>query len=520
MPNPEFLRNARIQLRPGRAIAAAIISAAVSLTIWYSYSYGTTGTGSSVRLFETVLQLQIFVLLIGGGIYELLSVHREKELNTFDYQRVTRLTALELATGKLLGAPILTYFIVLCLMPLAITGAFLGQIRGSLVVDDYVVLFLGCLAYHALALLSSTTLGRGVSAIAVLPFLILVAFTSADYANAQGSNWMLHQLSPFAASSFAEFDVRGLQDTFFGHQLPHFYVLLVIFVTLTAWFLLGIVRNLKRDPALYEIYSPLQAFGFVMYLELIALGFFNWKSPNGAPIFDGQVFKGFAVLAPLDIERGLLFSSFWIFGLLGFILLRNREQVRRRIQALGDGAASLWSSVWPAPYLLAGVIVVGIAIVELIEGYRRPAPEEWNWSLALLYVAFCALWLIRDVLYLQWMSLRRTRRPLISALLYLIVFYVCVSVVLGVTNLMSRPASAPYAAMLIPTPAFSLSAAGWARNQHEWLVALAALATEAVVFAFLQRQKLREFLVVASSAVAPPAAAPAPPDGSQLTLHS
>jgi hypothetical protein len=514
LPNPEFLRNARIQLRPGRAAAAAIISAVVSLTMWYSYSYRASSASSAAdaaELFHAVLVLQIFVLLIGGGIYELLSVHREKELNTFDYQRVTRLTSIELATGKLFGAPILMYFVVLCLMPLAIVAALLGHVRATLVVEDYVILFLGCLAYHALALLFSTALGRGVSAIAILPFLVLVGFTSGDYATTQGSNFRLHSLSPFAAAGTP---VHLDRDTFFGYSVSHFYVLLVIFVTLTAWFLLGIVRNLKRDPALYEIYSPLQAFGFAMYLNLIMLGFFSWKSPVGAPIFEGQVFKGFTVLPPFDIERELLFASFWIFALLGYILLRNREHVRKRIQSLGDGAASLWASLWPAPYLLAGVIVMGIALVELIQGYRRPAPEEWNWPLAIFNVAFCALWLVRDVLYLQWMSLRRTRRPLVSAFLYLIVFYVCTSIVFGVATVLSRPASAPYASILIPSPIFSLNAADWTRYQHQWLFALAALAAEALFFAFLQRQKLRGFLVVAN------AAAPAPADSSQLTVNS
>jgi hypothetical protein len=124
--NPELLRNARIQLRPGRAIAAAIICAAISLTIWYSFeSHGSDQTAAfdAITMFKFILQMQVFVLLIGGGIYELLTVHREKELNTFDYQRVTRLSSFELAVGKLFGAPILTYFIVLCLMPIATRSA-------------------------------------------------------------------------------------------------------------------------------------------------------------------------------------------------------------------------------------------------------------------------------------------------------------------------------------------------------------------------------------------------------------
>lgn len=97
--NPELLRNTRIQLRPGRLIAAAIICAAISLTVWYSFEFRAdtrTVESDAIEMFKFILQMQVFVLLIGGGIYELLTVHREKELNTFDYQRVTRLSSFEL----------------------------------------------------------------------------------------------------------------------------------------------------------------------------------------------------------------------------------------------------------------------------------------------------------------------------------------------------------------------------------------------------------------------------------------
>jgi hypothetical protein len=136
--NPELLRNARIQLRPGRAIAAAVICAAISLTIWYSFESRSNGQAvatDAIEMFKFILQMQVFVLLVGGGIYELLSVHREKELNTFDFQRVTRLSAFELAVGKLFGAPILTYLIVLCFMPIAIFAAVVGHAPLVLVVE-------------------------------------------------------------------------------------------------------------------------------------------------------------------------------------------------------------------------------------------------------------------------------------------------------------------------------------------------------------------------------------------------
>ncbi len=312
--NPELLRNARIQLRPGRAIAAAVICAAISLTIWYSYesrSSGLEAASDAIEMFKAILLMQVFALLIGGGIYELLSVHREKELNTFDYQRVTRLSSFELAVGKLFGAPILTYFIVLCLMPIAIFAAILARAPLVLVVEAYVILLVGCIAFHVLALLISTTLGRGVSAIAVLPFLILVAFTSADFFAGQSSDlslssstWTLHQLNPFAAGAmFAKDPPRGLSDLFFGVAVPHFAVLMVIYVTLIAWFLLAVVRNLKRDPAVYELYSPMQAFGLAIYLNVLMLGFFNWQAPLGMPIVIDNQLKGFNTLPPYQVEE-------------------------------------------------------------------------------------------------------------------------------------------------------------------------------------------------------------------------
>jgi hypothetical protein len=517
--NPELLRNARIQLRPGRAIAAAIICAAISLTIWYSFEFRATPKSvadDAIEMFKFILQMQIFVLLIGGGIYELLTVHREKELNTFDYQRVTRLSSFELAVGKLFGAPILTYLIVLCLMPIAIFAAALGHAPLVLVVEAYVILLVGCIAFHVLALLISATLGRGVSAIAVLPYLVLVGFTSVDFFTRQGpglapsaSTWTVHQLNPLAASAMFERDTpRALGDLFFGVSVPHFAVLMVIYVTLIAWFFLAIVRNLKRDPAVYELYSPNQAFGFAIYLNVLMLGFFNWKASLSMTIalINGSMVVN--ILPPREVERLLLSGSFWLFALLGIVLLRNRERVRRRILALGDRAAGFWAALWPAPYAFVGVIAAGLAIAELAHVYRNPSAENWDWGLALANVAFFALWLVRDLLYLQWMGLRRTRRPLASAIIYLIVFYTCTGIIFGVAHVLLRQSVAPYSAMLIPSGISSLLAPDWAAHYQIWLVALAVLAAEALLFAFLQRQKLREFI---TPPIVPPLVTPRKP---------
>jgi hypothetical protein len=507
--NPELLRNARIQLRPGRAVAAAIICAAISLTAWSFYTYSPGSTGNGAALFKTTFTLQIIVLLIWGGISCLQSVHREKELNTFDYQRVTRLTSMELALGKLFGAPIMAYFVVLCLTPLSIFAVVVAHISGWLFVQAYLILLLGCIAYHSFAVLASMMLGRGTSAWVIFVFLILVWITSVNTGGAN-SNWQLQEFSPFVGTSVVMrgedirlnamqgVDIR-LYDSFFGRSLPHFAVLLVLYAIFTAWFLLGIRRNLKRDPAVYEIYSPVEAFFFALYLNVLLLGFFNWKSPVGQPIFVGNSFRGYSTLPAGEIEQPLLFGSAWIFVALGVLLLRNRERVRRRVSSIGESAAGWWAGLWPAPYVLGGIILTGLAIVELIRIYRQPG-QDWSDTRALFEVAFCAAWIARDVLYLQWMNLRRTRRPLVSAFLYLVIFYTCAGVLFSVlARLMSERAVA-LSALLVPSPILSRIVDLWPANHALLIGILAGLAAEVFLFAFLQRQKLREFIAPAVAA--------------------
>jgi hypothetical protein len=156
--------------------------------------------------------------------------------------------------------------------------------------------------------------------------------------------------------------------------------------------------------------------------------------------------------------------------------------------------------VWPSPYVFGGIVLTGLAIVELIQLYRRPA-EDWSTSRALFEVAFCAVWIARDVLYLQWMNLRRTRRPLISAFLYLIVFYVCAGILLGALAAVMSERAVALSALLVPSQLLPRIVNMWPTDQPLLIGILAGLAAEALGFAFLQRQKLREFIT-------PPVVAP------------
>lgn len=490
--NPELIRNARIQLRPGRMIAAAVICAVVSVTVWVSVLHASgdlsmDGLRGAGVVFALILYLQVGILLIGGGIFCLQSVHREKELNTFDYQRVTRLTSLELATGKLFGAPILMYFVVLCLTPVSLAGAFAAHLPGLFVAEAYVILVLGSIAFHALMLLVSMLLGRSGQAVSMLLFLLLVGFTSIDFLDAR-SPWGVHRLSPFAAvDPFFNSHYSDWTDRFFGVRLDHAEVLIVLYVTFAAWFLLAVVRNLKRDSSEYEILPAAGLFGFVMYVNLLMLGFVSWGEINGTTIRQGAdvLFDATATVPEL------IAMSWWSLCLLALILLRNREQVRRRSRRLAGGAANWWAALWPAPYIALGAAITGGGAVAFAAYHREPGN---NWHVASYYVVFLVLWFSRDALYLQWMYLRRAKYPLGSAVLYLVIFYLCATILFSTFNFYDTARGAAFTAAFIPSAFFALNDRLWGPAMRVWMIPLFLQAAAALVFAWLQKRRLAEFV--------------------------
>ena len=162
--NPELRRNFRIELSPKRLLTATIITAVFALIVLPSLTEHSRAAGAGyISIYLTaILWSQKITLTIGGAISCWRAVRRERELNTFDYQRITRLSPLELAIGKLFGAPALAYFVTLCLVPPAvISAAGSSGLAVEFLARSYVLLFTGALVIHAFALMISTVSDKG-----------------------------------------------------------------------------------------------------------------------------------------------------------------------------------------------------------------------------------------------------------------------------------------------------------------------------------------------------------------------
>jgi hypothetical protein len=525
--NPEILRNARIQLRPRKLLIAAAICAVISVVLAYVFFEGSVNingapveNGRGEMLLHTILWIQAAVLVIGGGIACLHAIQREKDQNTFDFQRLTRLSPLELTLGKLFGAPLMPFFVFLCFLPAAILGAVAAHSSATIVLAAYVLLILGAIVYNAFALVMSLSLRRGTVTWAILFFLVFVGYTSTTNV-ALAVYLAFGSISPFIAIDLVRenswslaYSMRMIgghafnppspfRDLFFGAPVHHALVLFIFYITILAWLIPAVARNIKRDPTNYELYTPSQALGFLCYLNFILFAFFIWRAP--AP-FSGPFVARPQSFSPLDVQSMLLSVNVLLFIIFGFILLRNRNQFRRYLHG-GDPAPTSRLETWPAPYLFLGALIVGIAMILVIQWQRDPS-LEWSLPVAIFRVAYFAFWLICDFLFLQWMNLRRSAHPLLMGVLFLGVYYICAIIIVVSLSLGHNP----FTAIFLPTPLFVLDPASWTAHQMVWIGALIAQIAAGIVFVSLKRRSLAE-LQPRQSAVstgAPATSAPSP----------
>jgi hypothetical protein len=495
--NPELIRNVRAQLRLDRMAAAAAICGVLSVVAGFAVIRQDPAGGGrwGGDLLRMAVWAQAIVLLLGGGFAALQAISREKELNTFDFQRVTRLTPSELTAGKLLGAPAFMYFIALCLVPAAAVGAAAGGARLSFVLAGYGVLLLGVITVHALALLTSLLVERGAAGTGAVLILMSVWLGPAIF-GATGVALDLNSVSPFIASTIMEqtswalapasrpsavfFGRPSLTDVLFGWPVHHVFVLVVLYLGFTAWFLLAVVRNIKRDPAVYEIFTPAQALGMALWINLIVFGFFGWSR-----------------FAPFSAENVFLGLNASLFFVLGLGMLRNRDRIRRLGAAMTR--ARRWAAaLWPSPYVLAGLLLAGLVPVGFLQ-WSYGLDAEWDLGLAIFRVAMIAAWVTRDLLFLQWMNLQRGSRPLRRGLLYLIVYYVCVGVVLTTLHAWAfgDPVGMATSGLVLPAMVLSLSRSAWTSGWPLWVAALGVQVGVAALLAGLHSTKLAELEALA-----------------------
>lgn len=488
--NPEIVRNVRSQLRPKKAAAVVIICLLLSVSVGYGLLHGTSDVTQRYRtLLQMTFYAQALILGAGGSIACLNNIYKEKDRNSFDFQRLTRLTTTQLTAGKLFGAPVLMYFVCLCLLPVSIYSAIGAHCRISFFLAAYAVLIAASIALHALSLLLSvlsikgsqtggiililvilwcTSYGEGLTPYSVMNLGALGPFTAASVATQ--TTWSVSELeSEWSRNRWAYYANDGMVDALFGKHVHHVPVLLAVDCIFSFWFLLAVVRNIKRDPAEYELYSPVQFLLLALVLNGLLLSFFNWR---------------------LQIDSGpatfLLSINLGIFLLLGLALLRNRDRMRNIVHRREGGNPEWLDLYWPLPLVFAGTFAA-VALITLVSNVEPG--HKTSLGFALLRGLFAALWLARDLQFLQWSSLRKGNSALIMGVIYLVIFYTCTSIIFTAIDAFTREAVS-FTAFFLPTPLYWLDSTTWMLRPAIWVAALLAQCLAIAFFVGLQREQI------------------------------
>jgi hypothetical protein len=373
-------------------------------------------------------------------------ISRERERNTWDFQRTTRLAPSELLVGKLLGEPVLAYFIFLCALPVTLVTGIIGHVPFlKIVLADFVtliaVLFIGIAGLWVSSLFENKS--RGIALIAGL----------AIYGMFMGSTGLAD--SPFSGlggfsplTTFLPLLGRVpaiLRPMLFGGRVPWLLMTILLYVTFGAWLVLMLVRNLKKDVNEMRLLSHWQAVGCCAFLNFVLYAVLD--PTRGNPFSTASDFVSFMVLI-----NGI------IFFFLGVAMLSTSERIDPESLLSARSFFSGNGLQWP--WLMISAVVSYLLLIWGLYMWKGQIGFDGHlmaWGAVSMLIVL--VFITRDVLFIQWCKLTRLRSPVVKGVLFLGLYYVGVAVLYSVMDVSSHSAATGLANVLTPTAAFTYNSA-------------------------------------------------------------
>jgi len=478
--NPEYLRHVRGELRFSRAVTAAVVVLLVCFLV--GMACWTTGQNKieSARnaaaqfggqwqerlpvlerqamqdfwllFYRWLIGMQGTVLIFWSLFACAQSVSGERDRKTWDFQRTTRLGSGELVLGKLLGEPILAYFMVPCTLPITLAAGIGARLSLGTIVGVYIILLSTTLFVGLWGLWLSTLVeskNRGMTMIGALALLGMTVGTIGFKTSPFPGMAALSPLTGIVAMVGDDTFRRQLHGTMFGHEWPWVALTVILHACFGFWIALMLVRNLKRD---YEEIRPLsrwQAVGCAAFLNFLAYALLNPTGDYAGLGLDGRL-----------LASGMVALNGPILIAVGLSTLTPAERLkvwwRQRNQ---EGLLS--ENGLPSPWLLVSAGVAYFLTICGLLAWKNSVPFETR-ALAMSGIQLLVLlsFVVRDVLFMQWCKLTRMRQPVLKALLLIALYYAASIVVSIVFGLQSHDAVERTLAWLTPFIAFDVNAEG------------------------------------------------------------
>lgn len=468
--NPEFVRHVRAELRPARAFTVAVVvlflCALIGLACWSqrqemlenaersAQQYAGKWTQYAEQLSQDTPRLTwllfcqwLFGLQAGLVTFWSLfmcaqSVSGERDRKTWDFQRTTSLTPAGLAVGKLLGEPVLAYFGALCVLPITFWAGLAAKISFWTLLSAYAGIIAGALFLGLGGLWLSTLLETRSRGIGLIGALALYGFIMGTYGFA--TTWFpgLAAFSPLTslhAILGLDFDGRGdVRPFLFGHQVPWLPVSLLLYATFGAWVAVMLLRNLKRDYNEIRPLSRWQAVGCAAFLNFV---FYALLASGREPI-QSDALATFMV----SLNGAILF-------VIGLASLTPQERLKVWWRGRAEGTSNMFSEDGlPWPWLLfSAVVAYGLTVWGLLAWRFALDYHSASLRIAALRLLVVLIFVMRDILFIQWCTLTRFRQPVVKGFLLLCLYYGATMVIIAISSISGE--SAAMAALNILTPA-------------------------------------------------------------------
>ena len=406
----------------------------------------TVAAVTAQKSYFPLMLMQFGVLTFWSLLSCTQGISRERERNTWDFQRTTRLAPSELLFGKLLGEPVLAYFIFLCALPITLAVGIIGRVPLlNILLADFVTLiaalFIGVAGLWVSSLFESKS--RGIGLIAGLAiygmFLGSTGLAGSPFSGLAGFSPLTTFLPLVGRVPVA------LRPMLFGGRAPWLLMTILLYLTFGAWLVLMLVRNLKKDVNEMRLLSHWQAVGCCAFLNVVLYALLD--PTRGNPFSTAADFVSFMVLI-----NGIIFFS------LGVAMLSTSERIDPESLLSARSFFSGNGLQWP--WLMISAVVSYLLLIWGLYMWKEQIGFDGHliaWGAVSMLIVL--VFIIRDVLFIQWCKLTRLRSPLVKGVLFLSLYYVGAAVLYSVMDVTSHSAATGLAHVLSPIAAFTYNSA-------------------------------------------------------------
>lgn len=496
--NPELIRHVRMEMRPRRMAIAATVAIVLCLAVWILAAQANDHPNDREYLqavFTTLAIGQAAILVLWSFSACTQSIANERVMKTYDFLRTTRLSSGELLSGMLFGIPIMPYFVVTLTYGITAAAGLLGGFKFAAIAATYFFMILVAITVSLLGLAISMMIAKPRAAGGLA--LVWLWVVSAIGASAPHGVFPALQSLMVVPALLPLFGVKGLSTPeyvhFFGLNAPQYVVTLVLYASASAWLILMLVRNLKREREDVKLLSRWQGIGFAVFVNVMIFGLLDTREllteriGYGGPIVQSPAGQGVSMAT-----IGFLIVNMALFYAVGLMTLSTPERLKVWVRTRTENAMAILGDdgpPWPWMLLMGALAIVLFAV----ESRMTPGIEAANWKIPVWEIVVLLAYAMRDVMFLQWCTLTRMKDAVAKGLALLLLQYFVVSTVLAIFHTNDK-AWQQSLAVLTPVMAFS--------SEHR-VASLAGAALQlaiAAVFVYLIEAKFRKRAAMAAGA--------------------